>query len=83
MVDRCAFVKMLLKSRADSTAKKYLVEIRRFLPGAGRTLLLTVIRFPYCSDSLFIPALRPPTQVKLGSGHGACRPEMVPLVFSY
>ena len=25
------FVKMLVKSRADSTAKKYLVEIRRFL----------------------------------------------------
>ena len=46
MVDRCAFVKMLLKSRADLTAKKYLVEIRRFLPGAGRTLLLTVIPFP-------------------------------------
>ena len=31
MVDRNAFVKMLVKSRADSTAKKYLVEIRRFL----------------------------------------------------
>ena len=31
MVDRRAFVKMLAKSRADSTAKKYLVEIRRFL----------------------------------------------------
>ena len=30
MVDRCAFVKMLVKSRADPTAKKYLVEIRRF-----------------------------------------------------
>ena len=33
MVDRSAFVKMLLKSRADSTVKKYLVEIRRFLAG--------------------------------------------------
>ena len=31
IVNRCAFVKMLLKSRADSKAKKYLVEIRRFL----------------------------------------------------
>ena len=31
MVDRSAFVKMLVKSRADPTAKKYLVEIRRFL----------------------------------------------------
>ena len=31
MVDRSAFVKMLVKSGADSTAKKYLVEIRRFL----------------------------------------------------
>ena len=31
MVDRRAFVKMLVKSRADSTSKKYLVEIRRFL----------------------------------------------------
>ena len=31
MVDRSAFAKMLVKSRADSTAKKYLVEIRRFL----------------------------------------------------
>ena len=31
MVDRCAFFKMLVKSRADSTAKKYLFEIRRFL----------------------------------------------------
>ena len=31
MVDRCAFVKLLVKSRADSTSKKYLVEIRRFL----------------------------------------------------
>ncbi|KAK2559051.1 hypothetical protein P5673_018690 [Acropora cervicornis] len=30
MVDRCAYVKMLVKSRADSTAKTYLVEIRRF-----------------------------------------------------
>ena len=31
IVDRSAFVKMLVKCRADSTAKKYLVEIRRFL----------------------------------------------------
>ena len=31
MVNRCAFIKMLLKSRADSTAKKYIGEIRRFL----------------------------------------------------
>ena len=31
MVDRCAFVEILVKSRADSTAKKYLVEIIRFL----------------------------------------------------
>ena len=31
MVDRCAFVEILVKSRADSTAKKYLVEIMRFL----------------------------------------------------
>ena len=30
MVDRCAYVKMLVKSRADSTAKTYLVEIRKF-----------------------------------------------------
>ena len=31
MIDRSAFVKMLVKSRADSTAKKYHVEIRRFV----------------------------------------------------
>ena len=31
MVDRSAFVKMLVKPRANSTAKRYLVAIRRFL----------------------------------------------------
>ena len=31
MVDRCAFFKMLVKSRADSTPKKYLFEIGIFL----------------------------------------------------
>ena len=31
MVDRCAFVKTLWKSRADSTAKMYPVDIKRFL----------------------------------------------------
>ena len=37
MVDRCAFsVKMLVKSRADSTAKMNLVEIRRFLDWCKR-----------------------------------------------
>ena len=36
MVDRCAFVKMLVKSRADSTVKMNLVEIRRFLDWCKR-----------------------------------------------
>ena len=31
MIDGCAFLKMLVKSRADSTPKKYLFEIGRFL----------------------------------------------------
>ena len=31
MVDRGAFVKMIVKPRANSTAKRYLVAIRRFL----------------------------------------------------
>ena len=62
MVDRCAYVKMLVKSRADSTAKTYLVEIRRFFAWCKQNSVAD--SYPSYSTVVtlyFIPALHQPT----------------------
>ena len=54
MVDRCAFFKMLVKSRADSTAKKYLVDIRRFLAWFKQNSVADSYPFSSTGETLYL-----------------------------